>query len=1674
MTEIVSKSWAGPVKSSVTGFSWSRLVGLSLAAFVGLFSCDGVTVVEEEAPPPPSLPSVSFSRASVAQVPDSISWKAPKDSGRGGLGCTGTNCTVRFSFAAPLGKDTAQLSLWKYGIRLGVLQVHFNSDGSTLVVGSQLSKDDLANKLFAAFGQAHPDSVAKLGPNPRARLIAFYANRLLAGDTSLAGFPASVPVGLTTDIVNAALVQAAVRSGKNWSTVASVGAGLDSAKVVSLAQDLIKAGQLQQADLGVLQQPGKVTPPVDPQAPVLTVKNAGDATVPNSSASWLVQASATPAENIDSIQVNNQRFASSKCSVWVDLGVGGNSIKVSVLAKNGKRASESFTVTRKGKANEPILSPAPGSFDRAQWVKISDTTTGATLEWTLDGTTWNLYKDSLLVAFPDTLQVRSLVQGRDPATVTAVYVIKNVEPVQFDPKPGRFAVAQTVNFRSATPGASYECSFQGGAWSGCSGRFTIQQSGMLRVRTNREGMTSAQDSAAYQIDVQAAGAPVMSLVSGLYDGDQSVSISCAVSGCQLDWSTDSSVWTPYTAAVKVDRSMRLFARSTASAGTAVTWADYAIALAPPKFEPESGTFDRPVSVNLVGARTGAMVFVSTDSSKWTAFDKTLQIASNSKVWAWDSVQGMARSRVVSAQYRILTATPRFLPNGGSFQDVQKVVVTDSTPGAVIQVSSDSSTWTEYSSAVTVDRSGRLWARATAPGMEPSKVASVDFSLTLAAPELSLASGTFTSSRKVGIKASAGAEIRYTLDGIDPTASSALYSDSVLVAATATLKAVALRTGWKTSSVATATYTITGGVAEPTFSKASGTFASAIKVGIATTTPGAAIHYTTDGTEPSATSTPYTDSITVSSSQTIKAIALKSGWAPSTVASVSYTITGSVAQPTASVASGTYTAPIWVKLSTATSGAQIRYTLDGSAPTDSSTLFADSVQVSSTKTLKAAAFKSGWATSTVASIAYTITGTVAQPTASVASGTFTAPIWVKLSTATAGAHIRYSLDGSVPKDTVAYDLFVDSVQVASSQTLRAVAFKSGWAPSSVAAIAYTITGTVAQPTSSVAAGTYTAPIWVKLSTATAGAHIRYSLDGSVPTDTAAYDLFVDSVQVASTRTFRAVAFKSGWTASTPSTFAYTITGTVATPVITPATGTYTVAQSVTITSATAGASIYYTTDGTAPTTASTLYAGAISVAASTTVRAIAVKTGWANSAGATSNLTITGTVATPVITPVTGTYTVAQSVTITSATAGASIYYTTDGTAPTTASTLYAGAISVAASTTVRAIAVKTGWANSAGATSTLTITGTVATPVITPATGTFSAAQSVTITSTTAGATIYYTTDGTAPTTASTPYEGAFSVAASTTVRAIAVKTGWANSAGATSTITISLGTVATPVIKLAAGSYAVPQSVTITCATASAQIRYTTDGTVPTAASTLYSAPIAVSATQTIMAAGFRANYTTSATVSRAYTITNFSIPWQTGIAYGSLTDSRDGQTYRTVKIGTQTWMAQALNYSAGGTLGLCPGGTQAGCDRSGRLYTWSETRGISKGYDTTLYGGSDLGVTGICPAGYHIPSIAEWSTLEAYVDLTKANSGNRLKSTAGWSIDAGTDDFGFRSVPAGGYVAGSGYYAQETANYFWSATERDYDGAFGPSTYSQSADFKTTGWNNKRRSTTLRCLAN
>lgn len=226
-----------------------------------------------------------------------------------------------------------------------------------------------------------------------------------------------------------------------------------------------------------------------------------------------------------------------------------------------------------------------------------------------------------------------------------------------------------------------------------------------------------------------------------------------------------------------------------------------------------------------------------------------------------------------------------------------------------------------------------------------------------------------------------------------------------------------------------------------------------------------------------------------------------------------------------------------------------------------------------------------------------------------------------------------------------------------------------------------------PVANPASTTFTTSIIVALS-AENGAKIRYTTDGSSPTGSSPQ--YTGPLTITSTTTLKAVAEK-GNKLSEIGTFTYTQATPPEPVTATPGDGTtFTGSQSVTLSTTTAGSTIYYTTNGTTPTTSSPVAAGAITLTATTQIRAMAWK-GGVGSGVSVFNYTRNGETQPPTANPVSGTnFQTTLNVTLSSPTSGATIYYTLNGSTPTSSSTQYVGPLSLVATTTVRAFATAGG------------------------------------------------------------------------------------------------------------------------------------------------------------------------------------------------------------------------------------------------------------------------------------------------------------------------------------------------------------------------------------------------
>ncbi|MDR2578805.1 MAG: fibrobacter succinogenes major paralogous domain-containing protein [Chitinispirillales bacterium] len=164
------------------------------------------------------------------------------------------------------------------------------------------------------------------------------------------------------------------------------------------------------------------------------------------------------------------------------------------------------------------------------------------------------------------------------------------------------------------------------------------------------------------------------------------------------------------------------------------------------------------------------------------------------------------------------------------------------------------------------------------------------------------------------------------------------------------------------------------------------------------------------------------------------------------------------------------------------------------------------------------------------------------------------------------------------------------------------------------------------------------------------------------------------------------------------------------------------------------------------------------------------------------------------------------------------------------------------------------------------------------------------------------------------------------------------------------------------------------------------------------------------------------------------------------TFTDPRDNQTYRTVRVGNLTWMAQNLNFQTSNS--WCYDNDESNCQKYGRLYDWN----------TALTA---------CPAGWRLPTNDDWDNLVQAAGGDDV-AGTKLKSASpAWN---GTDDFGFSALPGGHGWSGDFLNAGNFGRW-WSATEHDAGGVWGRNMH-WDYSFVDAYWYHKTTLFSLRCL--
>ena len=368
---------------------------------------------------------------------------------------------------------------------------------------------------------------------------------------------------------------------------------------------------------------------------------------------------------------------------------------------------------------------------------------------------------------------------------------------------------------------------------------------------------------------------------------------------------------------------------------------------------------------------------------------------------------------------------------------------------------------------------------------------------------------------------------------------------------------------------------------PTFSVADGDFEAEFPVTVTTVTPGSTIHYTTDGSIPTASSPTLASPgvVQVSRSLQLQAIATVPGRPDSTVRSAVYTLY--VPYPVITPAAASFDGPAQVHVQTSMASASLSYATFANGATDWSSEVAivsgGPISITPPMSLRVTASRNGWESRiTYGSYPFGVTSPVITPP----GGTFAGPVDVRITTTTAGANLRYTLDGTAPTPSSAVLASGGLVTIDGSVFLRVVGYRQGVPPSNESNAEFKFG--LPAPTIHVRRATTNGAFYALGASKSPGAAVRCTTDGSEPTMASAFcerGLPVDETAVVKAR-----AFLAGWEPSPTSTRQVTVTApsVVETPTVSLSSGVYPTTRHVTISAGTPGSSIRYTLNGQEPT------------------------------------------------------------------------------------------------------------------------------------------------------------------------------------------------------------------------------------------------------------------------------------------------------------------------------------------------------------------------------------------------------------------------------------------------------------------------------------------------------------
>jgi len=536
----------------------------------------------------------------------------------------------------------------------------------------------------------------------------------------------------------------------------------------------------------------------------------------------------------------------------------------------------------------PVFTVAGGTYTEDQSVSISSTS-GATIRYTTDnsepqltGGTASDFTGPILLNSLTTLKAKAFKTGLTAsATATATYTFKVAKP-KLDVPAGSYTEAKTVGLASDTPGATiyYTIDTSSPSTSSASGNsVTVSSPLTLRVIAVKAGYANSDETSAVYIITLLCDAAVPNVVSGTYQANQAITLTCASANSAIRYTVNGSapsgtVGTLYageTINITATTTLRTFTYLTVGIGNSGV-IDYQYTLKPalPTISVPSGTYNTEQTTNIACSSTGVDLYYTTNGA---------------------------------------------------------------TPNA-------SSTPVPASGNLAINGNTNLRVIAMKTGWSSSEVVAADYVLKPALPTISVPSGTYNTEQTTNIACgSTGVDLYYTTNGTTPNASSTPVpaSGDLAINGNTNLRVIAMKTNWSSSEVAVANY-ILKVPTPPVIALASGDLFNSTSVGVSSAFAGTTMYYTTNDTTPTTASAVAISSVTLNGNAgglnylPLKVIAAKPGWTDSDVASASYVF--KVSPVSFTIADGFYASLSSYSMTTSTSGATIYWTNDNSDPNSS--------------------------------------------------------------------------------------------------------------------------------------------------------------------------------------------------------------------------------------------------------------------------------------------------------------------------------------------------------------------------------------------------------------------------------------------------------------------------------------------------------------------------------------------------------------------------------------------------------------------------------------------------------------------------------------------------------------------------------------------------------------------